>query len=55
MRNTLYDQARKEGKTEGINIGENKKKTEIKNEITTLIQKGKLPKDTLDKIASLKT
>ena len=30
MRNTLYDQARKEGikegKTEGINIGENKKK-----------------------------
>lgn len=54
MRNTLYDQARKEGKTEGINIGENKKKTEIKNEIKTLIQKGKLPKDTLDKIASLK-
>ena len=54
MRNTLYDQARKEGKTEGINIGENKKKTEIKNEIKTLIQKGKLPKDTLDQIASLK-
>ena len=54
MRNTLYDQARKEGKTEGINIGENKKKTEIKNEIKTLIQKGKLPKDTLDKITSLK-
>ena len=56
MRNTLYDQARKEGikegikegKTEGINIGENKKETEIKNEIKTLIQKGKLPKDTLD-------
>lgn len=42
MRNRLYDQARKEGKTE------------IKNEIKTLIQKGKLPKDTLDKIHSLK-
>ena len=58
MRNTLYDQARKEGikegKTERINIGENKKETEIKNEIKTLIQKGKLPKDTLDQIASLK-
>ena len=62
MRNTLYDQARKEGikegikegKTEGINIGENKKKTEIKNEITTLIQKGKLPPDTLNQIHSLK-
>ena len=54
MRNTLYDQARKEGIKEGINIGENKKKTEIKNEITTLIQKGKLPKDTLDQITSLK-
>ena len=54
MRNTLYDQARKEGKTEGINIGENKKKTEIKNEITTLIQKGKLPQDTLNQIHSLK-
>ena len=62
MRNTLYDQTRKEGikegikegKTEGINIGENKKETEIKNEIKTLIQKGKLPKDTLDQIASLK-
>ena len=51
MRNTLYDQARKEGikewKTEITN--------EITNEITTLIQKGKLPKDTLDKITSLKT
>ena len=47
MRNTLYDQARKEGKKEG--------ETEITNEITTLIQKGKLPKDTLDKITSLKT
>ena len=62
MRNTLYDQARKEGikegikegKTEGINIGENKKKTEIKNEITTLIQKGKLLQDTLNQIHSLK-
>ena len=62
MRNTLYDQARKEGikegikegKTEGINIGENKKKTEIKNEITTLIQIGKLPQDTLNQIHSLK-
>ena len=62
MRNTLYDQARKErikegikeGKTEGINIGKNKKKTEIKNEITTLIQKGKLPQDTLNQIHSLK-
>ena len=51
MRNTLYDQARKEGETEGIKEG----KTEIKNEIKTLIQKGKLPKDTLDKITSLKT
>ena len=58
MRNTLYDQARKEGikegKTEGINIRENKKKTEITNEITTLIQKGKLPQDTLNQIHSLK-
>lgn len=54
MRNTLYDQARKEGKTEGRNEGRKEGKTEIKNEITTLIQKGKLPKDTLDKIASLK-
>ena len=54
MRNTLYDQARKEGIKEGINIGENKKKTEIKNEITTLIQKGKLPQDTLNQIHSLK-
>ncbi len=58
MRNTLYDQARKEGikegKTEGINIGENKKETEIKNEIKTLIQKGKLPQDTLNQIHSLK-
>ncbi|XSS88904.1 hypothetical protein ACMC9J_05825 [Methanobrevibacter intestini] len=63
MRNTLYDQARKEGrkegKTEGIKEGKTEGikegKTEIKNEITTLIQKGKLPKDTLDKITSLKT
>ena len=59
MRNTLYDQARKEGikegKTEGIKEGRKEGKTEIKNEITTLIQKGKLPKDTLDKITSLKT
>ena len=47
MRNTLYDQARKEGIKEG--------KTEITNERTTLIQKGKLPKDTLDKITYLKT
>ena len=62
MRNTLYDQARKEGikegikegKTEGINIGENKKETEIKNEIKTLIQKGKLPQDTLNQLNSLK-
>ena len=44
----------KEGKTEGINIGENKKETEIKNEIKTLIQKGKLPQDTLNQIHSLK-
>ena len=59
MRNTLYDQARKEGIKEGIKKGikEGIKegKTEITNEITTLIQKGKLPKDTLDKITSLKT
>ena len=62
MRKTLYEQARKEGikegikegKTEGINIGENKKETEIKNEIKTLIQKGKLPQDTLNQINSLK-
>ena len=47
MRNTLYNQSRKEGIKEG--------KTEKTNEITTLIQKGKLPKDTLDKITSLKT
>ena len=51
MRNTLYDQARKEG----IKEGKTEIKNEIKNEITTLIQKGKLPKDTLDKITSLKT
>ena len=49
-----YYKGIKEGKTEGINIGENKKKTEIKNEITTLIQKGKLPQDTLNQIHSLK-
>ncbi|WP_427832179.1 hypothetical protein [Methanobrevibacter intestini] len=51
MRNTLYDQARKEG----IKEGKTEIKNEITNEITTLIQKGKLPKDTLDKITSLKT
>ena len=51
MRNTLYDQARKEGLKEGKTEITN----EITNEITTLIQKGKLPKDTLDKITSLKT
>ena len=50
MRNTLYDQARKEGKSEGRNEGKN----EITNEITTLIQKGKLPQDTLNQIHSLK-
>ena len=55
MRNTLYDQARKEGIKEGIKEGKTEIKNEIKNEITTLIQKGKLPKDTLDKITSLKT
>ena len=55
MRNTLYDQARKEGRKEGKTEGIKEGKTEIKNEITTLIQKGKLPKDTLDKITSLKT
>ena len=70
MRNTLYDQARKEGKTEGINEGrkeginegrkegrnegKNEMKNEITNEITTLIQKGKLPLDTLNQIHSLK-
>ena len=66
MRNTLYDQARKEGikegKTEGINEGrkegrnegKNEMKNEITNEITTLIQKGKLPQDTLNQIHSLK-
>ena len=50
MRNTLYDQARKEGKSEG----RNERKNEMKNEITTLIQKGKLPQDTLNQIHSLK-
>ncbi len=30
------------------NIGEKKKEKEIKNEIKTLIQKGKLPQDTLN-------
>ena len=70
MRNTLYYQARKEGikegKTEGIkeginegrkegrNEGKNEMKNEITNEITTLIQKGKLPQDTLNQIHSLK-
>ena len=54
MRNTLYDQARKEGKTEGRNEGKNEMKNEITNEITTLIQKGKLPQDTLNQIHSLK-
>ena len=70
MRNTLYDQARKEGKTEGKtegikeginkgrkegrNEGKNEMKNEITNEITTLIQKGKLPQDTLNQIHSLK-
>ena len=62
MRNTLYDQARKEGIKEGIkegrkegrNEGKNEMKNEIKNEITTLIQKGKLPQDTLNQIHSLK-
>lgn len=58
MRNTLYDQARKEGKSEGINEGRNEGKNEMKNEITneitTLIQKGKLPQDTLNQIHSLK-
>ena len=65
-----YDQARKEGikegKTEGIkeginegrkegrNEGKNEMKNEITNEITTLIQKGKLPQDTLNQIHSLK-
>ena len=50
MRNTLYDQARKEGRNEG----KNEMKNEITNEITTLIQKGKLPQDTLNQIHSLK-
>ena len=54
MRNTLYDQARKKGKSEGRNEGKNEKKNEITNEITTLIQKGKLPQDTLNQIHSLK-
>ena len=54
MRNTLYDQARKEGKSEGRNEGKNEMKNEITNEITTLIQKGKLPQDTLNQIHSLK-
>lgn len=62
MRNTLYDQARKEGIKEGINEGrkegrnegKNEMKNEITNEITTLIQKGKLPQDTLNQIHSLK-
>ena len=52
----------KEGKTEGIkegikegrNEGKNEMKNEITNEITTLIQKGKLPQDTLNQIHSLK-
>ena len=54
MRNTLYDQARQEGKSEGRNEGKNEMKNEITNEITTLIQKGKLPQDTLNQIHSLK-
>ena len=54
MRNTLYDQSRKEGKSEGRNEGKNEMKNEITNEITTLIQKGKLPQDTLNQIHSLK-
>ena len=54
MRNTLSDQARKEGKSEGRNEGKNEMKNEITNEITTLIQKGKLPQDTLNQIHSLK-
>ncbi len=54
MRNTLYDQDRKEGKSEGRNEGKNEMKNEITNEITTLIQKGKLPQDTLNQIHSLK-
>ena len=54
MRNTLYDQAIKEGKSEGRNEGKNEMKNEITNEITTLIQKGKLPQDTLNQIHSLK-
>ena len=54
MRNPLYDQARKEGKSEGTNDGKNEMKNEITNEITTLIQKGKLPQDTLNQIHSLK-
>ena len=62
MRNTLYDQARKEGKSEGRNEGKNEMKNEITNEITTLIQKGKktliqkgkLPQDTLNQLNSLK-
>ena len=54
MRNTLYDQARKEGISEGRNEGKNEMKNEITNEITTLIQKGKLPQDTLNLIHSLK-
>ena len=55
MRNTLYDQARKEGIKEGKTEITNEITNEITHEITTLIQKGKLPKDTLDKITSLKT
>ncbi len=55
-------EGRKEGKTEGINEGrkegrnegKNEMKNEITNEITTLIQKGKLPQDTLNQIHSLK-
>ena len=44
----------KEGKSEGRNEGKNEMKNEITNEITTLIQKGKLPQDTLNQIHSLK-
>ena len=42
------------GRKEGRNEGKNEMKNEITNEITTLIQKGKLPQDTLNQIHSLK-
>ena len=53
-RNTIYEHAKKKGKSEGRNERKNKMKNEITNEITTLIQKGKLPQDTLNQIHSLK-